>query len=98
MLYDKILNYGKFIVKYGSVATPKEIIKGFLSPMDVLGLKRGLSSNNIQVLEVTENTKACISMIKDSQSEEELVYYTLSYIALRNPLVSETIKGILKGL
>lgn len=98
MLYDKILNYGKFIKQYGSVATPKDIIKGFLSPMDVLGLKKGLSANNITVLEQTETTKACIILIKNSECEEELMYYTLRYIGLRNPLVVETIKGILKGL
>ncbi len=97
-MYDKVRAYGNVLKSNGGTMTPKEIITDLMEPIELLRLKRNLYLNNVKALEQPENTRACLNIIQSCNTEQELVYYTLVYIKLRNPIANETIDNIIRGM
>lgn len=97
-MYDKVVNYGETLKTNGSTMTPKELINGLLDTIELLRFKRSLHTNDVRALEQPENTQACLNLITNSIDSQSLVFYTLVYIKLRNPIVREVIDNVIRGM
>lgn len=78
--------------------TPRDLINGLLDTIELLRLKRSLHVKGVVALEQPENTQACLNLIANSLNENTLVFYTLVYIKLRNPIVNEVIDNVIRGM
>ena len=96
-MYDDILEYG-LELKQRTTVTPVSIIVGFMSPKEILQLKKDLNKHKVICKKYVEGIDDCFERLRQSTDEQDVVYYTLNYINFRNPMVSDVITEILGGM
>lgn len=98
-MFEDILNYGRKVLDNRYSDVPFEILSRLSNPINQVYLKRELAEKgfSIQLPIEYESLDQTVKLMETAINDTEFVFYTVNYLAIRNPLMSNELFDFLKG-
>lgn len=98
-MYEELLNYGKEILRNRYNDVPYNLLTELINPMRLLKLKMELAEHGFDsgIIIETKSLDHTVDLMRRAKSDVEFVLYTVNYIALRNPLLTDDLFEFLQG-
>lgn len=98
-MFEDVLKYGREVIKDRCIDIPYNILSKFDDIRNQVLFKRELAEHGFrESLPVEEvSLDQAMELMKAAENDAIFVFYTLNYIAIRNPYIHDNMIDFLKG-